>query len=100
MAKPSPFDGAQALRLWWDLSMLSVEAAQVIGLRMMLIAGGGRAAERETQLMVDEKLRALTQLGWKLAWGQWGNLPQRQIEGATKLYGRKVSANLRRLSGS
>jgi hypothetical protein len=100
MARPSPLPGADAFHLWWDLSMLSIEAAQVISLRMMLLAGGGRVAERETQRMVDEKLQALTQLGWKLAWGQWGNLPQRQMEGATKLYGRKVNANLRRLSGS
>jgi hypothetical protein len=86
------------VHLWYNWSMLSFEAAQVIGLRMMLLAGGGKTAERETQRMVEEKMQAMMQVGLKLAFGQWGTTPQGQMAGATQVYGRKVHANLRRLT--
>ncbi len=98
MATTSQQAGTDLVRLWYDWTALSFEAAQVIGLRMIVLAGGGAHAERETHRMIDEKVQALMQVGWKLAWGQWGHAPQRQIEGMTRLYSRKVRANLHRLS--
>jgi len=94
---PAPFD-TDMVHLWYDWSVLSFEAAQVIGLRLMLLAGGGKVAQRETQRMIDEKVQAMMQVGWKLAFGQWGATPQRQMKGATQIYSDKVQANLRRLS--
>jgi hypothetical protein len=88
---------ADLARLWLDWALLSIEASQVIALRLMLLSGGGRRAERESERMVEEKLGALMQVGWRLAWGQWGPLPQAQAQEATRLYRRKVRANLRRL---
>lgn len=98
---PSPHHtAAQMSKLWLDWSMLSFEAAQVIALRMMMISTGGPGAAKESERMVSEKLRAMGDVGWKLALGQWGMQPQDQASGATRFYRGKVRANLRRLKKS
>jgi hypothetical protein len=89
--------GAQMGKLWLDWGMLSYEAAQVIALRMMMISTGSPEAARESERMVSEKLRAMGDVGWKLALGQLGVTPQAQASGATRFYRGKVRANLRRL---
>ncbi|WP_206238747.1 hypothetical protein [Novosphingobium terrae] len=95
---PSPHQtAAQMSKLWLDWSMLSFEAAQVIALRMMMISTGGPGAARESERMVSEKLRAMGDVSWKLALGQWGMQPHDQASGATRLYRGRVRANLRRL---
>lgn len=83
--------------LWFDWMMLSVEAAQVIGLRMIVLSGGGSRATTESERMVEEKMRTLTQVGMRMAMGQWGVMPQDQAKGATKLMRGRVRANLNRL---
>lgn len=89
--------GVQMGKLWLDWSMLSFEAAQVIALRMMMFSTGSPGAAHESERMVSEKLRAMGDVGWKLALGQLGSTPQAQASGATRLYRGKVRANLRRL---
>ena len=43
---------------WFAATMLAWEAADVIGLRMTRLAGGGDAAYAEAHLMVSEKVAA------------------------------------------
>ena len=45
-------------KVWLEMSMLAFEAQQAIWLRSIKIAAGGRAAERETSLMMSEKVFA------------------------------------------
>jgi len=78
-------------KLWYDLSMLGVEAQQVIWLRSMKIAMGGRAGEREARRMVAEKVAAAGEAGFQLAAG-------RSMNAVVKGYRKKVHANRRRLS--
>jgi hypothetical protein len=87
---------------WFDsynsLVRLNVEAQQVIGLRIMKMARGGRHAEIESQRMISEKLAALTEaqvgLLTDIATGQGMVAPARAIA----VFQREVSANRRRLS--
>lgn len=78
-------------KLWYDLSMLGVEAQQVIWLRSMKIAMGGTAGEREARRMVAEKVAAAGEAGFHLAAGRPMNV-------VVKGYRKKVRANRRRLS--
>jgi len=74
-----------------DAARLSAEAQAVIGLRMLKLARGGRAAEREAQRMVAEKGMAFAEAAATLAFG--GSM--------SKVIGRvrsRVSKNRRRLS--
>jgi hypothetical protein len=54
---------------WMNLALLGAESQRVIWLRMMKLAGGGRHAEAETNLMVSEKVAAATDAGTKLLFG-------------------------------
>ncbi|GLS17897.1 hypothetical protein GCM10007874_09130 [Labrys miyagiensis] len=77
---------------------LNVEAQQVISLRVMKLAHGGRRSEIESQRMISEKLAALAeaQIGMltDIATGQGLLAPGRAIA----VFQRQVSANRRRLS--
>jgi len=42
--------------LYLDMVRLAIEAQQVVGMRMMLIANGGAAADRESEQMISEKM--------------------------------------------
>lgn len=44
------------LSLFLDLTRLTLEAQQVIGMRLVVLASGGKIAHRESQRMVTEKL--------------------------------------------
>ena len=46
------------LNSWFAVTLLAWEAADVVGLRMVRLAGGGDAAYAEAHLMVSEKLTA------------------------------------------
>ncbi|CAH1690446.1 conserved hypothetical protein [Hyphomicrobiales bacterium] len=78
-------------KLFMEMSMLAFEAQQAIWLRSMKIAAGGRAAKRETNLMVKEKVTAAQTAVLKAATGT-GPV------GIARGYRRKVRANVRRLS--
>jgi hypothetical protein len=89
-------------RPWLDnynsIIKLNVEAQQVISLRVMKLAYGGRRSEIESQRMISEKLAALAeaQIGMltDIATGQGFLAPGRAIA----VFQRRVSANRRRLS--
>lgn len=79
------------LKFWFDVSMLGFEAQQVVWLRTMKIALGGRASEREAMRMVSEKLTAAREAGFDLAMGK-------SVDSLVSGYRKKVRANRRRLS--
>ena len=54
---------------WYTILMLALESNQVIGLRLMKIAGGGRAARDEARLMISEKVNASFEAGAALMEG-------------------------------
>ena len=57
------------IRLTSDAARLGFEAQQVIALRLMKIAAGGRGAQFETERMVTEKIAALGEAALTLATG-------------------------------
>ncbi len=82
------------LRLTMDMTLLSLEAQQVIALRMTRLALGGPAvAARETRRMVSEKAVAAVETGLHLA---IGGGPDRVVHN----YRRKVQANRARLAAN
>ncbi|PBB16547.1 hypothetical protein CK219_28710 [Mesorhizobium sp. WSM4313] len=76
--------------LWVDLSLSILEAQQVIWLRGMRIASGGRAAEREAKLMVSEKIEAAGRSITMLATGA-------PADKLVSYYGGKIRSNRKRL---
>jgi hypothetical protein len=84
--------------LGYDSWMLGAEAATVIALRSMKIAVGGPAAERETKLMVSEKIQAAQALQRMAMTGALGVTAPAVVSQSIKHYRRKVRANRRRLS--
>ncbi|MBX3525724.1 MAG: hypothetical protein KF904_05915 [Rhodoblastus sp.] len=77
-----------------DMTMLALEAQEVIALRMARLALGGPAvAARETRRMVSEKAVAAVETGLHLA---TGGSPQKVVRN----YRRKVQANRDRLSAN
>lgn len=78
-------------KFWFDMSMLGLEAQQVIWLRSMKIAMGGKAGEREVGRMVSEKAIAAEEAGFALATGK-------SMNSVVSGYRKKVRANRRRLS--
>ncbi|GGD55074.1 hypothetical protein [Croceicoccus mobilis] len=85
---------ALASSAWW----LWAESWFVIWSRTMLIATGDANGQREASRMVMEKLEANAELGMKLMTGQLG-YGDKAVKNSLVHYGRKVSANRRRLSG-
>ena len=75
-----------------------MEASAVIGMRTMKIAMGGSAAEAESRLMVDEKVRAAIDVQMALMTGKLGTDPMRASRSVVQHYTRKVRANRRRLA--
>jgi hypothetical protein len=83
------------LTLWmnfaFDSALLCAEAQEVMGLRLMRIAGGGIHAEREARLMVAEKSVVFVDAALSLASGA-------SLDVVLRHYRRIVKANKRRLS--
>ena len=52
---------------WYAATMLAIESNGVIALRLRKIAGGGREARDEADLMVSEKIDALFEAGGAFA---------------------------------
>jgi hypothetical protein len=86
------------MRLGMDSLWLGAEAQGVIALRMMKLAAGGPTAAAEAELMVAEKLRAVSEMQAQVVTsfltGRGHLTPARAVAG----YRRKVRANRRRLS--
>ncbi len=85
-------------KLFSDSMLLGFNANKVIALRLAKIARGGAAADAESRLMVDEKIKAAMDANMAAAQsvmtGQAHLAPKR----ALAVYKRKVRRNLRRLS--
>lgn len=86
------------LRFSLDVATLGVEAQSVVGLRMITLAAGGSAAERETLRMVGEKLAAYAEAQLELLNGIVSGAPHRPPTMAVATYLRRVRANHARLS--
>jgi hypothetical protein len=78
-------------RSWFNLMMLAVESQQVIVLRTLKLAAGGKKAKAEARRMVTEKVVSIGEEVSKLAMGA---TPQSVIS----RYRKKVRANSRRLT--
>ena len=85
------------LELALSTAAASIEAQQVIALRLAKLARGGRAAALEAQRMVDEKVKAAATVsrsaGRSYLLGASAGVPAR----AVATYRRAVRANRRRL---
>jgi hypothetical protein len=83
------------LKIWMDLAfdsaLLCAEAQEVMGLRLMKLAGGGVHAEREARRMVAEKSVAFTDAVVSLATGA-------SIDKVVRRYRKIVRANKTRLT--
>jgi hypothetical protein len=83
------------LKIWMDLAfdsaLLCAEAQEVMGLRLMKLAGGGVHAEREARRMVAEKSVAFADAAVSLATGA-------SIDKVVRRYRKIVRANKRRLT--
>jgi hydroxyethylthiazole kinase-like sugar kinase family protein len=83
------------LKIWMDLAfdsaLLCAEAQEVMGLRLMKLAGGGVHAEREARRMVAEKSVAFTDAAVSLATGA-------SIDKVVRRYRKIVRANKTRLT--
>lgn len=78
-------------RSWFSLMMLAVESQQVVMLRTLKLAAGGKKAKVETRRMVSEKIISAQREGRRLALGA---TPLSVISN----YRTKVKANSRRLT--
>ncbi|TIX49873.1 hypothetical protein E5222_13110 [Alteraurantiacibacter aquimixticola] len=72
------------------------EASNVIWLRLWRLSAGGKLAEREATRMVEEKLAANWELGWKLLTAP-STQPEQAARRSVRHYRTKVRANRRRL---
>ena len=78
------------MRLTRDAMLLGMETQRVMGLRLMKLSRGGRAAEAEALRMVAEKTNALIEAGTTLARGG-------SVERVIRRYRTHVRSNKRRL---
>lgn len=84
-------------RLWWQSWGLAIEVAIVVPLRLQKLAAGGRRAEREAWLMVEEKVKAAQKVqALMVASGEAAGL-ETMVQSLDH-YRRKAGANRRRLT--
>jgi len=88
---------------WLTLTMqaawLSWEAQSVIALRLMRLAGGGRAAQSEATGMISEKVAAFSEAHMVAATAALGGgNAARTTKKILTIYKKKVRANKQRLS--
>ena len=81
------------MQLTHDAVLLGLESQRVMGLRLMKLSRGGRAAEAEVLRMFSEKTTALAEAGTTLARGGSAGTVIRR-------YRTHVRSNKRRLSKS
>ncbi len=90
---------ASFMSLFMHSAFLAMEAQEVIGLRMLRIAAGGKAADHEMERMVSEKMQAAAQIGAAAAISAvTGKSAHAIASSAVSGYRKKVRANHRRLS--
>ena len=75
---------------WIDLAFSVAEAQQVILLRTLRLAAGGRQAELEAKRMISEKIEAAGRAGAMILSGA-------SADRIARFYGKKISANRKRL---
>ncbi|MBI1685483.1 hypothetical protein [Caulobacter hibisci] len=80
-----------------DAWALGMEASAVIGLRTMVLAGGGAKAQTEAVRMTTEKMAAAADIGLKFWTGGLPQAPEAATAAVVKHYRAKVRANRRRL---
>jgi hypothetical protein len=90
---------ANPFALGMDAWLLGAEAASVVALRGTRMALGGTEAQLEAQRMVAEKGEAAWDLGVLFATGSLGQRPETIARRTLALYGKRVRANRRRLTG-
>ena len=78
-------------KLWYGAAMLSIEAQNVIALRMVKLAMGGKNAHAEASRMVTEKISESIAVAATLMSGGSGHAVLAQVR-------RRVRSNSRRLS--
>jgi hypothetical protein len=81
------------MKLFFDTTLMMIEAQQVIVLRIMKFSFGSKGSVRETQRMVGEKMIEAGQAGLIIARGGTSHSVVRTYRG-------KVRANRRRLAKS
>ena len=81
-----------------DAWFLSLEASNVIALRLVRLALGGAQAKTESRKMADEKLAALLELQWKLATGRVGLTAVEITRSSLQHYRTAVRRNRTRLA--
>jgi hypothetical protein len=81
------------MRVTRDAMLLGLETQRVIGLRLMKLSRGGRAADLEARRMITEKNTALVEAAITLARGG-------SAETVIRRYRTHVRSNKRRLSKS
>lgn len=93
---------AAAYNAWFragvDAWSLGAESSVVATLRLARIAMGGKGAERESRLMVTEKMQAAFELQMRAMTGGLGSTPLAGTQQTLDLYRGKVAANRRRLT--
>lgn len=77
-------------RTWYAVMMLAAESQTAMALRLMRLAGGGAAAEREAGRMVGEKIAAAGEAAATIMSGG-------TVDKVVKGYRRRVRRNVRRL---
>lgn len=82
-----------------DAWALGLEASSVIGLRTMVLAGGGAKAQAEAVRMTTEKMAAAADIGLKFWTGGLPQAPDAATRAVVKHYRAKVRANRKRLGG-
>lgn len=91
-----------AYKAWMRASLdawaLGIDASAVIGLRVAKAASGGDVNGEEARLMVAEKMQAAWEMQVCLMTGQFGTNPLAGTRKTISYYGRKVTANRKRLS--
>jgi hypothetical protein len=87
------------LGVGFDAFSLGLEAASVIALRSLTLAGGGARAQAEAVRMVAEKAEAATALAMRAALGDLGTTPAAAASKTMRHYRRRVRRNRRRLAG-
>ncbi len=97
MRKRSPAPHSWLL-VWANACSLGFEASSVIGLRTMKLAAGGKAAAKEAQKMIREKIETGLTLQGKALRGDLGATALGAAAKSLDLYRQKVRANRTRLA--
>ncbi len=85
-------------RLMMETALLTVEAQQVIAMRLAKVAAGGPDVPRESQLMVTEKMAAMAASGQMVMQAAIDGQSDMGAAKVVRHYRSKVRANRKRLA--